>query len=118
MIELKEIIMAIRKQEIRYTYIMIAEYENYILFKIGISKNPMERLTEIKKRARYVEGLPNVKLLASIPYNIEMFLHERLKSHQHHGEWFNDCEDIRFLIQIFKGISTNIYSFHIKYVSN
>ena len=114
MIELKEIIEAIRKQRIRYTYIMKSKYLGDVVFKIGISYNPLERLKTIKSQS-FIE---DVKLMASIPYDIEKFLHKKLEEYSDHNEWFKDCDDIRLLIQVFRGISTNIGYFQTEYLFN
>lgn len=63
--------------------------------KIGISKNPNRRLSQLQT------GHPRrLTLVATLPGGLdeEMQLHGRFRAHHLSGEWFSDCPEIRDFI--------------------
>lgn len=62
------------------------------LIKIGVSTNLTSRLRAIRNSS----PVP-VELIASIPGGsaLEGILHSKFAKYRRHGEWFEDCDEIR-----------------------
>lgn len=60
--------------------------------KIGVSKNVRQRLQDV---GAHMEHPP--KLIDAIPggFELEKFVHLRLRHHRIKGEWFKDCAEVR-----------------------
>jgi len=72
---------------VSYIYLIKSEVDETILYKIGFSKNPKQRLKELKT------GNPNLELVASwaTKHNrkLESTLHNTYKHKNVNGEWFS-----------------------------
>ena len=90
----------------RETYIMEHKINGKTCFKIGKAMNAEERLRDLNNH-----GYKGIKLITTIPFDIEYNLKcnakelvEKRLDGETSWEWFEDCKEIRELINIFKQI--------------
>jgi len=74
-----------------YIYLIKSEVDETILYKIGFSKNPKQRLKELKI------GNPNLEIVATWAtkhnHKLESTLHNNYKHKNINGEWFSLSSD-------------------------